>query len=326
MRLGLSTPVVTKVPGLSAPWEDEAGTDEIVEVACAADRLGFGFLTCSEHIGVPPGGWSPRLPQGRGTRYWDPLATLSWIGGRTEQIRLVPSVLVLSYQHPLAIAKRYGTLDRLSSGRVVLGLGVGTIREEFEVLGAPFEDRGSRADDAVRALRACLSRTEPVYHGLYYDIEGLVVDPCAVQKQVPLWIGGHSERALRRAVTLGDGWMPGAPAPDELRSMLARFPDRADAFEVVVGAGESLDAIEDPQRCEDLVGAVADAGATMVVARPRADSLEHCREQLEAIAGLDCFEPAPKVGPSTGGGRWSETAGTPGTGDAATAEASRFCG
>ena len=291
MRLGVSTPVVVKVPGHTAAWEDTAGIAEITRVAEHADRLGFHFLTCSEHVAMPRGVYSPQLPQGRGTRYWDPLATLSWLAARTENIRLLTNVLVLGYHHPLAIAKRYGTLDRMSGGRVVLGLGVGTAEEEFRTLGAEFAGRGARADDAIRALRATLSRTEPEYHGEFYDFAGLVVDPCAIQARVPLWVGGHSRRALRRAVTLGDGWIPGAPDAETLRTMLAAHPERPTGFEVVSGLGGGLDPLADPDRAEEALHAMAAAGVTMVPFRPAHRSLEHYLEQLEAVAALEVFEP-----------------------------------
>lgn len=290
MRLGVSTPVVVKVPGLTAEWEDTAGIAEITLVAEHADRLGFHFLTCSEHVAMPRGIHSPQLPQGRGTRYWDPLATLSWLAARTKSIRLLTNVLVLGYHHPLAIAKRYGTLDRMSSGRVNLGLGVGTAEEEFRTLGAPFEDRGPRADDAIRALRAALSQVEPEYHGEFYDFAGLVVDPCAVQERVPLWVGGHSRRALRRAVTLADGWLPGAPDLQTLRTMLAEHPERPAGFEVVSGVQGALDPLTDPDRVEEALHAAAAAGVTMVPFRPVHRSLQHYLEQLEAVAALGVFE------------------------------------
>src|SRR5438270_11233400 len=104
----------------------------------------------------------------RGAAYWDPLSTFGYLAARTEQIRLATHVLVLGYHHPLEIAKRYGTLDRVCCGRLILGVGVGSLREEFDLLGAPFDDRGARADDALRALRASLSRTEPAYQGDHY--------------------------------------------------------------------------------------------------------------------------------------------------------------
>ncbi len=93
----------------------------------------------------------------RGSRYWDPLATFGYLAAVTSRIRLATNVLVLGYHHPLEIAKRYGTLDQICAGRLVLGLGVGSLEEEFDLLGAPFGDRGARADDALAALRSSLS-------------------------------------------------------------------------------------------------------------------------------------------------------------------------
>ncbi len=124
------------------------------------------------------------------------------MAARTTRIRLATMTLVLGYHHPLEIVKRYGTLDHVSGGRVILGLGVGSLKEEFDLLGAPFEDRGARADDALRALRAALTTNEPSYEGEFYSFGGLTVDPCALQPHMPFWIGGRTKRSLRRAVTL----------------------------------------------------------------------------------------------------------------------------
>src|SRR6202011_2576133 len=132
--------------------------------------------------------------------YWDPLPTFGYLAARTERIRFATYVLVLGYHHPLAIAKRYGTLDRISNGRLILGVGVGSLHEEFELLGADSPDRGARGDDALRALRTSFGRRQPEYHGEFYDYEGVLVDPCGMQQTVPLWIGGRTARSLRRAV------------------------------------------------------------------------------------------------------------------------------
>src|SRR5436305_6741332 len=220
MKLGVITPVVLKRPHAHARWEDDAGIEEIAMVAEAADRLGYHHVTCSEHVAVPFS-----AGEMRGAAYWDPLSTFGFLAARTQQIRLVTHVLVLGYHHPLEIAKRYGTLDRVCSGRLILGVGVGTLQEEFELLGAQFEGRGERADDALRALRASLSRRKPVYHGTHYDYEGFVVDPWAVQERVPIWIGGKTARSLRRAVELADGWVPFALSSEEIKEMLAGARD-----------------------------------------------------------------------------------------------------
>src|SRR6478736_1497433 len=151
MNLGIISPIVTLNPRAHNAWEESAGLDELAAVAEAADRLGFHHLTCSEHVAVPVAAAAQR-----GTTYWDPLATFGFLAARTRRIRLVTQVLVLGYHHPLAIAKRYGTLDRVSGGRLVLGVGVGSLEEEFALLGAPYADRGARADEAMTALRASL--------------------------------------------------------------------------------------------------------------------------------------------------------------------------
>src|SRR5207253_7419050 len=158
----------------------------------------------------------------RGTRYYDPLATFGFLAARTARIRFATHVLVLPYHHPLAIAKRYGTLDRLSGGRLILGVGVGTLAEEFALLGAELEGRGARYEDALRALRAAFGRREPAYAGTHYRFEGFLVDPCGAQAQVPIWLGGRSPRSLRRALVLGDGWDPFRLTPGELGARLTR--------------------------------------------------------------------------------------------------------
>ena len=208
IELGILTPVLSLVPGSHADWEQDAGIEEVRRIAETADRLGYGYLTCSEHIAIPVDGMD--LP---GPRYWDPLPTFGYLAAHTSRIRLTTSVLVLPYHHPLDIAKRYGALDRICGGRLVLGVGVGYLEPEFRMIGAPFEDRGARTDDAIRALRASFGRSHPSYDGEFFSFDGVVVDPCGLQEHVPLWVGGRTQRSLRRAVALGDGWCPFAVSP-----------------------------------------------------------------------------------------------------------------
>jgi probable F420-dependent oxidoreductase len=278
LKLGIATPVVTNVAGAALTWERDATIDDIGRVAEEADRLGYHHLTCSEHIGIPSAE-SAR----RGSRYWDPLATFGYIAARTSQIRLATMTLVLGYHHPLAIVKRYGTLDHVSRGRVILGLGVGSLKEEFDLLGAPFADRGDRGDDALRALRAALPTNEPEYDGEFYSIGGLTVDPCALQTHMPFWIGGRTQRSLRRALTLADGWCPfGIPLTTAAEWLKAR--DVPDGFEIVLAADKPLDPLKDPAGTQETLEAMAAAGTTIVSARFLHNSLEHYLEQIQALA------------------------------------------
>lgn len=270
-----------QLPGVSSDWERDAVAADLALVARAADELGFDHLTCSEHVAIPVDDSQAESGR-RGVTYWDPLSTLGFLAAHTSRIRLATSVIVLGYHHPLEIAKRYGTLDRLSGGRVVLGVGVGSLAEEFDLLGAVFDGRGERADDAIRALRASLSTTRPEYAGPYFRFGGVAVEPCAVQPRVPIWVGGRTARSLRRAVELADGWMPFGLSADEMAGMLARV-DKPAGFEVVLPSGRVFDAIADPAGTAERLARLRDAGATSVTCSVGATSAAHYCDQLTAL-------------------------------------------
>lgn len=281
MKLSIGTPVVTMTPGTHGAWEPAGSIEDVARIAEAADRLGYHHLTCSEHIAMPASEMGRR-----GSRYWDPLATFGYLAARTHQIRFATNVLVLPYHHPLEIAKRYGTLDVVSGGRVILGVGVGTLKEEFDLIGAPFDNRGPRADDAMRALRAALGQAEPSYHGEYYHFGGMVVDPCAVQARVPLWVGGRTLLSLRRAVSLGDGWCPFAVPPAQAKDWLSQVEIPSD-FDVVLPPAGRIDPINEPGRTRDILGATEETGATIVSVTRASDSVEAYLEFLEALAAVN---------------------------------------
>jgi len=287
LNVGIVTPVLTLLPGAHATWEESGTFADVVGIVREADRLGYHHCTCSEHVAVPV-----PVAQTRGARYWDPLATFGALSAHTTTIRFAAHVVVLGYHHPLAIAKRYGTLDAVTDGRVILGVGVGSLREEFEMLGAPFDDRGVRADDAMRALRVALSEREPAYHGRYYDFAGFVVDPQPRQTRVPMWVGGRTGRSLRRAVELGDGWAPFGLRTAELDEMLTRARDtaawaaRTEPLEVVLQNEHPLDPIGEPARVGEALTRFVEIGATGLNVRFVHHSPAHYCEQLGALAEL----------------------------------------
>lgn len=286
MRLGLITPVLTRLPGAHAGWEDDAGIDEVVRIAREADRLGFDHLTCSEHVAVPR-----EAAAVRGGTYWDPLAVFGHLSAVTDSIRFATFVLVLGYHHPLEVLKRYGTLDAVSGGRLILGVGVGSLEEEFDLLGVDFADRGARADDALRALRTSLGATEPAYRGTHYDFGGFVVDPVLGRGTVPIWIGGRTARSLRRAVELGDGWAPFGLGQERLSAMLGRARDSEswqsrDAELEVALQSSPLDPLGEPAAAVEAVAELARVGATTVEARFVHHSVQHYLEQMAALADL----------------------------------------
>lgn len=282
MRTGISSPIVA-LSGGRPQWEHDATVHDLVTVAQAADRLGYEFLTGPDHIAVPARARDDE-------RFYDALATFSFLAAVTERIRFLPYVLVIGYNHPLEYAKRWGTLDHLSGGRVTLGFGVGHVREEFEQLGESFEDRGPRADDALRALRAIMGQRTATYHGEYFSFENMVVEPHAVQQPVPIWVGGHSMRALRRAATLADGWAPApvafkGPQWDEMRRMLDHV-ELPPGFDVVVGPPRALNPMKRPDEVRDLLGTAQEAGGTVFRLNVTHQSMGEYLDQLAAYAEL----------------------------------------
>jgi len=287
VKLGIVTPVLTLLPRAHARWEETADFDDVVAIVREAERLGYHHCTCSEHVAVPVA-----VAAVRGGRYFDPLATFGALGTATSTIRFAAHVVVLGYHHPLAIAKRYGTLDQVTDGRLILGVGVGSLREEFDLLGAPFDNRGARADDAMRALRAALSQRTPSYRGPFYAFDGFVVDPHARQARVPMWVGGRTARSLRRAVELGDGWAPFGLRTAALGEMLARAREtdawaaRDEPIDVLLQNEHPLDPLAEPERVREQVGRFAEIGATGLNVHFVHHSRSHYLEQLAALAAL----------------------------------------
>lgn len=286
MKLALITPVLTRLPKSHATWEDTAGIAEVAKIAVDAERLGYDHLTCSEHVAIPT-----EIVKVRGGTYWDPLSVFGYLSAVTNKINFATFVLVLGYHHPLEIVKRYGTLDRVCGSRLILGVGVGSLKEEFDLLGIPFAGRGESGDDALRAIRASYGVAEPTYRGTHYDFSGYVIDPVAPRTDVPIWIGGRTGISLRRAVKLGDGWAPFGLSLEQMGQMLSRARDSQDwesrgtPLEVALQSSP-LDPTSNPERVREEIAALTNAGMTTLEARFVHHSLEHYLEQLAALREL----------------------------------------
>ena len=216
---GMQLPVQSQSTIYAEGWEDRAGPADLVEIARAAERAGFDYVASCDHVAVPR-----RLASAMSTVWYDPVATLGFLAGVTERVRLLSHVAVVGLRHPLITAKQYATVDHLSSGRLILGVGAGHVREEFEVVGADFERRGAVLDECIDALRAALGPQEfPEHHGKLYDFEGLGQRPRPAQEKVPLWVGGSSPAAVRRAALKADGWLPQGDPRDRLPAQIAKL-------------------------------------------------------------------------------------------------------
>ena len=197
----------------------ESSPDGIRRVVEAAEELGFDSVWATEHVIVGAEGVDPY------GRVYAPLATLAWIAGWTQRIRLGTSIVLVPLHHPVHLAKETATLQELSGGRLhALGVGMGWHRDEYEHMGVPFEGRGRRGDEAIRVLKA-LWNGERDFEGSVWSFHGATSDP--QPSPVPeLWVGGSSERAIRRALELGDVWHPSRGSEvDHVRSVKERHPE-----------------------------------------------------------------------------------------------------
>lgn len=214
---GMQLPVQSQSTLYAEPWEADAGPADLVAIARAADRSGFAYVASCDHVAIPR-----RLAGAMSTVWYDPVATLAYLAGVTERVRLLSHVAIVGLRHPLVTAKQYATLDHLCGGRLILGVGAGHVAEEFAAVGADFARRGAVLDESVDALRAALGADEfPVHHGKLYDFEGLGQRPRPTQERVPVWVGGSSPAAVRRAALRGDGWLPQGDPRERLPEQIA---------------------------------------------------------------------------------------------------------
>jgi probable F420-dependent oxidoreductase len=190
-------------------------------VAQAAERAGFAFLSVNDHIVVPVKLDSP-YPYSAGGQWsaaeqghcLEQLATLSFLAGCTERLRLLTSVMVVPHREPILAAKMLATIDVLSEGRLIVGVGAGWMAEEFRLLGAPFAERGAATTEYLEAFKALWTMDRPAYRGEHVAFGDLIFEPKPIQKpHPPVWIGGESKAALRRLVRVGDAWYPGNNNP-----------------------------------------------------------------------------------------------------------------
>jgi probable F420-dependent oxidoreductase len=182
----------------------------------AAEAAGFDSIWTVEHVLVPaayestyPYDPSGRMPAPNDMDLPDPLIWLTWVAAHTSSIRLATGVLVLPQRNPAILAKEIATLDVLSGGRLLLGVGTGWLQEEFDALGVPFAGRGARTDSFIGAMRALWTGEETTYRDDHVTFDRAVSRPRPIAGSVPIHIGGHSEVAARRAGRLGDGFFPG---------------------------------------------------------------------------------------------------------------------
>jgi probable F420-dependent oxidoreductase len=225
LAYGIHLPVQTLTRTIREPWEEHGGVGDMVKVAKAADAAGFAFVSATDHIALPLNDYTRHMS----TTWYDPIATLSFVAAHTRHVRLLTSIYVAAYRHPLASAKAFLTVDQLSGGRVIVGVGAGHVEGEFEALGIEFASRGRRTDEAIDAMRNAFADEYTSFDGEFYRYGEVGLSPRPAAGPIPIWVGGSSRPALRRVAERGDGWIPQGTPREQMRDcvdVIKRHRDR----------------------------------------------------------------------------------------------------
>ena len=268
MQIGIHLPQIGR----------KAGPDAIRRAAVQAEELGFADVWTSEHIITPAGAPYPPSPV-----FYDPVLSLTWAAAYTKRVRLGTSVLVLPMRHPLPLAKELATLQNLSQGRLILGAGVGWLEAEFNALGVPFHERGRRMDEGIAMMRAVWTEDPVSFAAKWVPavIDNMRTLP-RPERPIPIWIGGGSEPAIRRALRL-DGWHGSRTTPEEAGPIVTRLRAARPDPGFTVSLRTAWDG-KDDGALKARLHAYAGAGVDQVMAEPFERGLEEWLAAVERIA------------------------------------------
>lgn len=282
-------------------WDEWLGDNQVGELAQAAEHAGFGLVSASDHP-FPDAQWV----QHGGHHALDPFVILAFMAAATKRLQALTCAVVSGYRHPYVTAKAASSLDQLSRGRLVLGMVAGYQEAEFDVLGAPFADRGPRLDAAVAAMRASWSGEVVTHDDRFFSAQGHISLPRPWNTELPIWFGGNGRPSRRRVATIGDGWLPieqtaemervtGTPslssdealarsisAIQQARVDAGREPDFATCF-APLARGTSEDHVA---RVATLLPGLRDAGVTHVLIESRARSFAECVAEMPLYRDL----------------------------------------
>jgi len=217
LAFGMQLPIQAQSTMFAAPWEASAGPEDLVRIAQACDRSGFFYVAVCDHVCVPR-----ERAAAMNTTWYDTVATLGFLAAATKRVRLLSHVYVLPYRHPLLSAKAFATIDALSQGRVILGVGAGHLEGEFATLGVEFARRGKLLDEAIDAVKQAFLDEFPTHEGATWQFADVGLKPRPAQRpRPPVWVGGSTPAALKRAAARGDGWLPQGTPRAELPQAIA---------------------------------------------------------------------------------------------------------
>ena len=283
---GIQLPIQAQSTYFVGDWERAAGPAEMARIARTCDEAGYAYLGVCDHVALPEA-----VAGSMGTHWVDPVATLGWLAAHTSRVMLLSHVYVLPYRHPLMAAKQFATIDHLSNGRVICGIGAGHVQAEFEHLGFDFHRRGRAADEGIPVLAAALANE---------FVDGFGAKPRPVQTpRPPIWVAGSSAAAIKRAARLADGWLPQGPSNADMVAMLHTEQAAAGRADVLMAIGHITPSIYvgtpswdvgdstlsgSPQGIAERVLAGTAAGVNQLQVRFQARNCDELCEQLQAFA------------------------------------------
>src|SRR5213592_4726941 len=239
--------------------------EPLAHLARTAEEVGIESIWTVEHVVIPVGYQSKypydpsgKIPGPENVPIPDPILPLAFAAAVTKRLRLATGILILPQRHPIYVAKEVATLNVLSGGRVILGIGIGWLKEEFDALGIPFAERAGRTREAVRAIRSLWKETPEPFAGKFFRWPPLESNPKPVQRPgVPIVVGGHTRLAARRAARYGDGFFQGVDTPEKLRDVLAILGEECARLgrnprEIEITAGRAALDLDSVRRYEDL--------------------------------------------------------------------------
>jgi probable F420-dependent oxidoreductase len=279
-----------RIPG-AGPW---AGPDAITEIAQFAEKVGFDSLWMTDHVALPTKVETPYPYTANGKFLWAPetpyldcLTALTWAAAATKRVELGTSCLILPWRPLVQTSKTLVSIDVLSRGRLTVAIGVGWMKEQFELLGAPFKDRGRRTTEMVRAMRHMWTEDEVDFSGDFYDLHDFKMYPKPTRGSIPVWFAGYSDASLRRIAAIGDGWHPLAVGPEEYAGYLRTLRDH------VAEAGRDMSEITLTARplrtapyTAETIEAYGDQGVTHFVCDTsfEHETLQQAMDELQELA------------------------------------------
>lgn len=293
---GIQLPIQSQSNLYVEEWERTSGPAQLAAVAKRADESGFFYIAVCDHTFIPR-----RAAAAMGTTWYDTVATLGWLAGITRDVHVMSHVYVAALRHPLRSAKEFATLDLLSGGRLIIGVGAGHVAEEFDVMGSDFGGRGALLDEAVAAIESALVEEFPELPGPRWPAKDAGIKPRPVQSpRPPVWVGGSSRPALRRAAALGDGWLPQTVRRSDLRDQIAdllRFREElAGGTPIEIGALAGTFHVGEPswemtrgtvsgspEKIAENLGELTAMGASHLQLRFPSRSVDELCDQIEAF-------------------------------------------